>query len=123
MDYSPVQCLQCRAGWSKSGSDKCSLCGAGYYIDTNDTESKQNCKICPAGTNSIASSIGLESCTPMRPCTNSDIITVYGDCDKTPQTRTIRYEWIKPVLCDTRNPYSVSLPQQHVAPCKACSRG
>lgn len=59
----------------------------------------------------------------MKPCTASDILTKYGQCDVNTQKRKIEYSWIEPLYCNKNDAKSVKLPPNGEGSCRKCGRG
>ena len=69
-----IECISCKNGFSKEGSDHCEICANGNYFD-NITST---CKNCPINTISYGG-IGIKSCISLPNCTEDDYVLITSD--------------------------------------------
>jgi hypothetical protein len=109
--YADLKCLNCLLGSSKQGAASCDWCDEDEYAQDGD------CHSCPPGTYAIRGSVGESSCLQREKCGPEDLMPVYTKCLN--GSRTKKYEWIQPVLCDQEQ---FDRPKEEVVDC-GCEKG
>ena len=111
-EYSSADCEACSIGYSAGGSDECTVCDIGSFL--NGTQ----CSSCPPGFLSKPGSLSQADCFRLQACTSEGYGYIYSPCEEGRMTKV--FQWNDPLLCDNSG---LSLPSNEQAACRACPTG
>lgn len=112
--FADFECKKCQSGHSPAGSDFCTYCEIGSYLD----ELSGICKACPQGTTSYPGSQSIDQCFEALICKDSDWHYYYSECIEGKQEKV--YEWNEPIMCDSND---IWLPDNEIIECVPCGPG